>query len=97
MQQSSCSPPLQGGARGGRRVLHDFREMVLEMNAAKTTEKSARSLMNDLQAKRFASRAQANRDEQTEPIAQAIRHDETIEPLTETIALQPILLTFGMR
>ena len=29
MQQYSCPSPLQGGARGGQRVLHDFREMVL--------------------------------------------------------------------
>ena len=66
------------------------------MNAAKTSEKSARSLMNDQQAKREADRAQANRDELTERIAQAIRNDGTIEPLTERIALQPILLTVGM-
>ncbi|MEG4073217.1 AraC family transcriptional regulator [Microcoleus sp. Pol14C2] len=51
------------------------------MNAAKTSEKSDRSLMNDHQAKREASRAQANRDELTQRIAQAIRHDGTIEPL----------------
>ncbi|MBD6618769.1 AraC family transcriptional regulator [Komarekiella sp. 'clone 1'] len=38
-------------------------------------------LMNDQQAKREADRAQANRDELTERIAQAIRHDGTIEPL----------------
>jgi AraC-like DNA-binding protein len=38
----------------------------LEMNAAKTTEeKSARSLMNDQQAKREADRAQAHRNELT--------------------------------
>ncbi|MEG5064673.1 hypothetical protein QUB33_13730 [Microcoleus sp. B3-A4] len=67
------------------------------MNAAKTTEKSARSLMNDQQAQREADRAQAHRNELTQRIAQAIRHDGTIEPLTERIALQSLLLTFGMR
>ncbi|BBD66055.1 AraC family transcriptional regulator [Nostoc commune NIES-4072] len=51
------------------------------MNAAKTSEKSAMELMNDPQAKREVDRAQANRDELTERIAQAIRHDGTIEPL----------------
>jgi hypothetical protein len=51
------------------------------MNAAKTSEKSARSLMNDQQALREADRAQAHRDELTQRIAQAIRHDRTIEPL----------------
>ncbi|HEY9608762.1 AraC family transcriptional regulator [Allocoleopsis sp.] len=51
------------------------------MNAAKTIEKSDRDLMNDPQAKREADRAQANRDELTEWIAQAILHDGTIEPL----------------
>ncbi|MEG4276402.1 hypothetical protein QUA62_02715 [Microcoleus sp. MON1_C1] len=35
------------------------------MNAAKTTEKSARSLMNDQQALREADRAQAHRNELT--------------------------------
>ncbi|MEH2447408.1 MAG: AraC family transcriptional regulator [Nostoc sp.] len=39
------------------------------------------NLMNDAQAKREADRAQAYRDELTERIAQAIRHDGTIEPL----------------
>ena len=53
--------------------------------------------MNDQQALREASRAQAHRDELTQRIAQAIRHDGTIEPLTERIALLPLLLTFGMR
>ncbi|MEH1869225.1 MAG: AraC family transcriptional regulator [Nostoc sp.] len=38
-------------------------------------------LMNDPQAKREADRAQANRDELKEHIAQAICHDGTIEPL----------------
>ncbi|WP_292813864.1 AraC family transcriptional regulator [Nostoc sp. JL23] len=51
------------------------------MNAAKTSEKSNIDLMNDPQAKREADRAQANRDELKERIAQAIRHDGTIEPL----------------
>ena len=51
------------------------------MNAVKTSEKSDMDLMNDQQAKREASRAQANRDELTERIAQAIRHDGTMEPL----------------
>jgi len=37
--------------------------------------------MNDQQALREADRAQAHRDELTERIAQAIRHDGTIEPL----------------
>lgn len=50
------------------------------MNAAKTSEKSDMDLMNDSQAKREADRAQANRNELTERIAQAIRHDGTIEP-----------------
>ncbi|OUL36467.1 AraC family transcriptional regulator [Nostoc sp. T09] len=52
------------------------------MNAAKTSEKSDMDLMNDPQAKREAERAQANREELTERIAQAIRHDGTIEPLS---------------
>lgn len=51
------------------------------MNAAKTSENSDMDLINDQQAKREASRAQANRDELTERIAQAIPHDGTIEPL----------------
>ena len=50
------------------------------MNAAKTSEKSDIDLMNDPQAKREADRAQAHRDELKERIAQAIRHDGTIEP-----------------
>ncbi|MEG4806017.1 AraC family transcriptional regulator N-terminal domain-containing protein [Microcoleus sp. F8-D1] len=37
--------------------------------------------MTDPQALREADRAQAHRDELTQPIAQAIRHDGTIEPL----------------
>jgi len=53
----------------------------LEMNAAKPSEKSDRDFMNDPQATREADRAQANRDELTERIAQAIRHNGTIEPL----------------
>lgn len=52
------------------------------MNAAKTSEKSGMVFTNDQQAKREADRAQANRDELTERISQAIRHDGTIEPLT---------------
>lgn len=51
------------------------------MNAAKTSEKPDMGLINEQQAKREASRAQANRDELTERIAQAIRNDGTIEPL----------------
>ncbi len=51
------------------------------MNAAKTSEKSDMALMNDPQALREASRAQANRDELTQRIAQAICQDGTIEPL----------------
>ncbi|MEH2423302.1 MAG: AraC family transcriptional regulator [Nostoc sp.] len=51
------------------------------MNAAKMSEKSDIDLMNDQQAKREADRAQANRDELTERITQAIRNDGTIEPL----------------
>ncbi len=51
------------------------------MNPAKTLETSDRALRNDPQAKRQADRAQANRDELTERIAQAIRQDGTIEPL----------------
>ncbi|MFB2893064.1 AraC family transcriptional regulator N-terminal domain-containing protein [Aerosakkonemataceae cyanobacterium BLCC-F50] len=51
------------------------------MNAAKTSEISDRDLMNNPQAKRETERAQANRDELKERIAQAIRHDGTIEPL----------------
>ncbi len=46
------------------------------MNAANFID-----LMNDPQAKREADRAQANRDELKEHIAQAICHDGTIEPL----------------
>lgn len=51
------------------------------MNAAKTSEKFDRSLMNDPQAKREAHRSQANRDELTERIAATIRQDGSIEPL----------------
>ena len=51
------------------------------MNAAKPSEKCDIALMNDQQALREASRAQANRDELTQRIAQAIRHDGTIEPI----------------
>ncbi|WGV24154.1 AraC family transcriptional regulator [Halotia branconii] len=51
------------------------------MKAVKTSEKADIDLMNDQQAKREADRAQANRDELTERISQAIRNDGTIEPL----------------
>jgi hypothetical protein len=51
------------------------------MNAARTSEKSDRVLMNDPQALREADRAQANREELTQRIAQAIRTDGTIESL----------------
>ncbi|MEA5551362.1 AraC family transcriptional regulator [Anabaena cylindrica UHCC 0172] len=51
------------------------------MNSAKTSEKSDIDLMNDPQTKREVDRAQAYRDELNERIAQAIRHDGTIEPL----------------
>ncbi len=51
------------------------------MNATKTSETSDKVLTNALQAKREADRAQANRDELTERIVQAIRQDGTIEPL----------------
>ncbi|WP_148288868.1 MULTISPECIES: hypothetical protein [Kamptonema] len=44
----------------------------LEINAAKTSEKSDMELMNDPQAKREADRAQAHRDELTELIAHAM-------------------------
>jgi AraC-like DNA-binding protein len=54
---------------------------VLEMNAARTSEKSGRALMNDLQTKREADRSQANREELTERIARAIGHDGMIESL----------------
>ena len=50
------------------------------MNAAKTSEKSDMDLMNNQQAEREAERAQANRDELTERIAQVIRYDGMIEP-----------------
>jgi hypothetical protein len=63
------------------RMVQHLNPTKLEMNAAKTSEKSAMDLMNNPQAKREADRAQAHRDELTERIAQAIRHDGTIEPL----------------
>src|SRR6476469_8526144 len=56
-------------------------EQAQEMNAARTSEKSGRALMNDLQTKREADRAQANREELTQRIAQVIRQDGAIEPL----------------
>ncbi|MBW4422188.1 MAG: AraC family transcriptional regulator [Myxacorys californica WJT36-NPBG1] len=51
------------------------------MNVAKTIETLDVALINDPQATREADRAQANRDELTERIAQAIHQDGTIEPL----------------
>ncbi|MBW4528346.1 MAG: AraC family transcriptional regulator [Phormidium tanganyikae FI6-MK23] len=51
------------------------------MNAAKTIETFDVALINDPQSTREADRAQANRDELTERIAQATRQDGTIEPL----------------
>ncbi len=51
------------------------------MNTAKTSENFGMAFTNDQQALREADRAQANRDELTERIAQAIRNDGTIEPL----------------
>ncbi|MBF2025597.1 MAG: AraC family transcriptional regulator [Oscillatoriales cyanobacterium C42_A2020_001] len=51
------------------------------MNATRTSEKSDRALMNDLQTKREADRSQANREELTERIAQVIVQDGTIEPM----------------
>ncbi|MBD2435286.1 AraC family transcriptional regulator [Nostoc sp. FACHB-110] len=51
------------------------------MNAVKTSDKSDTDFINNQQAKREADRAQANRDELTERISQAIRHDGAIEPL----------------
>ena len=51
------------------------------MNAAKKSETLQRGLINSPQAKREADRAQANRNELAERIAEAIRQDGTIEPL----------------
>lgn len=51
------------------------------MNVAKTSEKSDVDLINNQQAKRDADKTEANRDELTERIAQAIHHEGTIEPL----------------
>ncbi|MBW4660403.1 MAG: AraC family transcriptional regulator [Drouetiella hepatica Uher 2000/2452] len=51
------------------------------MNAAKTSDKFNIASMSDPQATRNADRAQANRDELTERIAEAIRQDGAIEPL----------------
>ena len=51
------------------------------MNATKTSKTSNRKLLNDPQAKREADRSQANQEELTDRIAQAIRQDGTIEPL----------------
>ena len=52
------------------------------MNAVKLSQKSELDLTNDPQEKRNAERVQANRAELTDRIAQTIRHDGTIEPLT---------------
>ena len=51
------------------------------MNAAKISEQANRDVMPNPQAKRQADRAQANRDELAERVAQAIRQDGAIEPL----------------
>jgi AraC-like DNA-binding protein len=51
------------------------------MNIAKPSEKPDIDLINNPQARREVDRAQANLDELTERIAQAIRQDGTIEPL----------------
>ncbi len=51
------------------------------MNVPKPSEKPDIDLINNPQARREVDRAQANRDELTERIAQAIRRDGTIEPL----------------
>ncbi|MBD2114111.1 MULTISPECIES: AraC family transcriptional regulator [Cyanophyceae] len=51
------------------------------MNAARTSEKSDRALINNPQARREVARSQANREELTERIAGAIAHDGVIEPL----------------
>ena len=51
------------------------------MNASKPSEPAAMVLINDPQTTRNADRAQANRAELTERIAQGIRQDGTIEPL----------------
>jgi AraC-like DNA-binding protein len=51
------------------------------MNATKTSEPSNKKLLNDPQTKREADRSQANREELTERIAQAICQDGAIEPL----------------
>ncbi len=51
------------------------------MNAAKTSNTSGTDFINDPQTKREGDRAQANREELTERIAQAIRQDGTIEPV----------------
>jgi AraC-like DNA-binding protein len=51
------------------------------MNATRTSEKPGRALINNSQAKRETDRAQANREELTERIAQAIGQDGMIESL----------------
>lgn len=51
------------------------------MNAAQSNETSKSASIRDPQAKRETDRAQDNRDELTERIAQAIGQDGTLEPL----------------
>jgi AraC-type transcriptional regulator N-terminus len=51
------------------------------MNAAKPSKTFDRDFINDPQTQRETDRAQANRAELTDRIAQAIRHDGTIEPI----------------
>ena len=58
-----------------------FRGIPSEMNSTSTVKKSDSVLMSHPQAKREAHRAQANREELTERMAQAIRQDGTTEPL----------------
>jgi AraC-like DNA-binding protein len=58
-----------------------YNSAKLKMNVAKTAETSAIDLPSDSQAKREATRAQANSAELAERIAQTIRQDGTIAPL----------------
>lgn len=51
------------------------------MNATQTSEMLNGALIDNPQVKREADRSQANREELTERIAQAIHQDGTIEPL----------------
>jgi hypothetical protein len=53
------------------------------MNVVNTIAKFDRDSISDLQAKRAADRAQADREEPTERLAGAMRQDGTIEPLKE--------------